>query len=297
MQEEEVSVDLAITQMLRLHQLTGGFLTTDEGNLAFLGSAKYDALFEALEDWRGRREPDDKAVIFCKFTAEVRSICKMLSNMSERFDYFDGSHNDPRIWQDFQDRPDTRVLVVQIETGGVGIDLFRANLGIFFSVGLNYVDYDQARARLLRIGQEKTVLYLHIMMEDTIDMKIRDALQSKGNLAKEVLDTYRKTGEVNMAKTSAAKTKKAKVSKEEVAETDAKTPAASTAKGEGGYNVDAMAAELGLTAFTVRMKLRAAGIEKSGRTYSWSSKKEFQAALAKVRGTKLKNEKSSSDDE
>ena len=56
----------------------------------------------------------------------------------------------------------------------------------------NYANYSQALARLHRIGQKSNVNHIHLIAKDTIDEKIMSALERKEDIAKGVVDNWRK---------------------------------------------------------------------------------------------------------
>jgi SNF2 family DNA or RNA helicase len=81
--------------------------------------------------------------------------------------------------------------VAQIQTAGLGITLTAADTAIFYSLDYSFANYDQARARLHRIGQRNSVTYIHLVARGTVDEKVLKALQKKKNVANEVVDNWR----------------------------------------------------------------------------------------------------------
>lgn len=184
----QTTTPLAITKMLRLQQITGGYLHGDDGNHHRIGSQKLSAFRDFAEDWV------DKLVVFCRFRPEIEdvaAVCKKLGHSVVT--YHGGTPTKLRdsLWQRFQDELHPRVFVAQIGTGGIGIDLFASCTGVFYSTTFSWEDYDQARKRILRNGQTRPVKFIHIQAEGTIDKYISKALKRKGNVAKQVLDLYR----------------------------------------------------------------------------------------------------------
>src|SRR5690606_39834413 len=59
--------------------------------------------------------------------------------------------------KDFQSG-DLQVFIAQIATGGVGITLTAADTAIFYSTDFSLANYEQAKARLHRIGQKNSVV-------------------------------------------------------------------------------------------------------------------------------------------
>lgn len=79
-----------------------------------------------------------------------------------------------------------KVLLVQIQTGSVGIDLTGASVAIFYSVSYNLGEFLQARDRIYRHGQKKSVIEYLLQAEDSIDEVIFAALMGKLDIARQV---------------------------------------------------------------------------------------------------------------
>ena len=92
---------------------------------------------------------------------------------------------------DFQQNPETKVFVAQIQTAGLGITLHAASAAVFYSIDYNYATYAQCLARIHRIGQHNPVTYIHLLVEDSIDDKVLEALARKEDIAKTIVDSWR----------------------------------------------------------------------------------------------------------
>ena len=65
--------------------------------------------------------------------------------------------------------------------------LTQANTVVYYSNGYDLEKRLQSEDRAHRIGQKKSVTYVDIMAEETVDEKIVKALRKKINIASEVL--------------------------------------------------------------------------------------------------------------
>lgn len=200
--DESVTTTTVLTKMLRLQQLTGGFLRTDD-EVTHSNRAKLDALMEMVEDCRASGQ---KLVVFARFTAEIDLIGGELRKAGIRHAVIDGrTPTEPKVNQatgepipsrselvaDFQTNPDTLVFVAQIQTAGLGITLHTATLAVFYSMDFNYANYAQALARIHRIGQRRPCTYVHLIAEGTIDLKVLEAMRRKEDLAAKIVDNWR----------------------------------------------------------------------------------------------------------
>lgn len=190
---QTITASTVLTKMLRLQQLTGGFLMTDESSKPQqISSGKIDALEDIIDDYvigAGK-----KLVVFARFRAEIDLIANLLTKKKVRFGQIYGDIPLDRrgeIVKDFQSNPNTMVFLAQIDTAGLGITLTAADTCVYYSVNFNYAAYSQSLARIHRIGQRNTCTYIHLTVEKTIDELVLKALQKKEDLAKTIVDNWK----------------------------------------------------------------------------------------------------------
>jgi len=175
-----------LTQLMRLHQITCGHFTADDGTTQLIENNRIKELMNILE------ETDGKVIIWANYQRDVNQIIK---NVVEKYgqesivDYYGLTPQEDR--QDnirkFQNGPECRFLIGTPQTGGYGITLTKANTVVYFSNGYDLEKRLQSEDRAHRIGQKKNVTYIDLIAEDTVDEKIVEALRKKINIASEVL--------------------------------------------------------------------------------------------------------------
>ena len=175
-----------LTQLMRLHQITCGHFTADDGSIQLIDSNRIKELMNILEETEG------KAIIWANYQRDVNEIIKhIVKNYGEEsvVDYYGLTPQEER--QDnirkFQNGDECRFLVGTTQTGGYGITLTKANTVIYYSNGYDLEKRLQSEDRAHRIGQNKNVTYIDIICEKTVDEKIVKALRNKINIASEVL--------------------------------------------------------------------------------------------------------------
>jgi SNF2 family DNA or RNA helicase len=188
---QEVTATNILTRLLRLSQLTGGFLGGDENpKPQSVSTAKLDALSELIET---ARESGQKLVIIARFVAEIAAIEALLEKRGIQYSAINGeTKNRAEQVSYFQTDPDVTVFVGQISTAGLGITLTAASTMVFFSTNYSMSDYEQARARIHRVGQRENCTYYHIVARGTVDEKVLKILRDKADLAKTLVDDYRR---------------------------------------------------------------------------------------------------------
>jgi SNF2 family DNA or RNA helicase len=176
----------ALTQLMRLHQITCGHFTADDGSIQTIKNNRISELSDLLEEVEG------KAVIWAHYQYDVNEIVKTITKEygeDSIVTYYGLTPQDER--QDnikkFQDDPKCRFLVGTPSTGGYGITLTAASTMIYYSNGYDLEKRQQSEARIDRIGQEKPMTYIDIICEETVDDRIVKALRKKINIATEIM--------------------------------------------------------------------------------------------------------------
>jgi SNF2 family DNA or RNA helicase len=176
----QITAANAMVKVLRLQQLTGGYLKLDDGTLEQYGTEKKDLLADILEDI----PQDEPVIVFARFTADIANIKEAMSNAKRTCGELSGHANDLKAWQDGE----FNSLAVQIRSGGVGVSLVRSSYCIYYSVGHSLGDYLQSLDRTHRPGQKSTVRYYHLLADGTIDQKVYKALMAKRDVVETIMD-------------------------------------------------------------------------------------------------------------
>ncbi len=187
-----ITVSNVLSRLLRLSQIVGGFIYDDKGSYTQISTAKMELLDEVLSDLL---DAGKKVVIFARFLAELLEINKLLEKRNIDYEYISGDVPPERRGEKvrrFQEDPDCRVFLAQIQTAGLGITLTAADTAIFYSLDYSFANYDQARARIHRIGQRNACTYIHLVVQGTVDEKVLAALQAKKSVADEIVDNWQR---------------------------------------------------------------------------------------------------------
>jgi len=175
-----------LTQLMRLQQITCGHFTSDDGVTQPIANNRITELMNVLEETEG------KAIIWAHYQYDMTAIIKAVGEKygpGSIVDYYGltpQEERQPNIKR-FQDDPECRFIVGTPSTGGYGITLTAANTVIYYSNGYDLEKRLQSEDRAHRIGQKKSVTYVDLMADDTVDEKIVQALRKKINIASEVL--------------------------------------------------------------------------------------------------------------
>ncbi len=186
----EITAANVLTRLLRLSQLTGGFLRGDETDRAErVSSAKLDALSDIVDS---AAQEGGKLVIIARFLPEIDAITEMLERKSIGYSRITGAVKDrDEQVRRFQADHDVAVFVGQIATAGLGITLTAADKMVFYSLDYSMSNFEQTKARVHRVGQRNPCTYIYLVAGNTVDAKVLKALRDKANLAKVLIDDCR----------------------------------------------------------------------------------------------------------
>jgi SNF2 family DNA or RNA helicase len=176
-----------LTQLMRLHQITCGHVMTESGEIVDIENNRLNELMEILEEVEG------KVIIWSHYTHDIRKISAELKKTygeNSVVEYYGKTESETRqeSIEKFQDpRSPVRFFIGNPQTGGYGITLTAASTVIYYSNGYDLEKRLQSEDRAHRIGQKKSVTYIDLIAEKTVDEKIVKALRKKINIASEVL--------------------------------------------------------------------------------------------------------------
>jgi len=176
----------ALTQLMRLQQITCGHFVADDGTTENIKSNRLSELMDILEEVEG------KAIIWAHWQKDIQNIVKEIRRVygpGSVVDYYGLTPQEQRQENKdaFQNDSKVRFFVGTPQTGGYGLTLTAANTVIYYSNGYDLEKRLQSEDRAHRIGQKKSVTYIDIMADETVDAKIVKSLRKKINIASEVL--------------------------------------------------------------------------------------------------------------
>lgn len=177
----EVTVGNALTRLLRLQQITSGHIVTDDERVAEIDDAKRTALADLLDDVPA----DVPVVVFCRFVRDLDVVAQVAEASGRTYGEISGRRKD--LTGNAEMPAGIGLMGVQIASGGVGIDLTRASVAVYYSMGHSLGEYLQSKARLHRPGQKSRVAFLHLVAEATVDEAVMEAMEKKQEVVETVL--------------------------------------------------------------------------------------------------------------
>lgn len=179
----DVTTTIVMTQLMRLHQILCGHITTDDGRVIYLDSRRADAMIDVIE-----QSGDRSVVIWCCYRPDATTVVRKLEEK-----YGEGC---AAIWtggETMDDREageaafqagEKRFMVATQSAGAKGRTWTRGTLVIYYTNSYDLELREQSEDRTHRIGQTGSVTYVDLITQGTVEEKIVTALRNKKNVAR-----------------------------------------------------------------------------------------------------------------
>ena len=197
--DQGITVKTVLERMLRLQEIAGGVITF-ERNPDLFNPEKYEhcripGKNPKVEELLAITEENEvSTIVWCRFLEEIRMVAAALrekygdDSVVEIHGGISEMQRDYNVQNLFQTGR-ARFLVGNAATGGVGLNMTKAELVVYYSNSFSFTDREQSEDRAHRIGQTKSVTYIDIIAEGTVDGLIVDALKSKKDVSEFVRTT------------------------------------------------------------------------------------------------------------
>lgn len=149
-------------------------------------SAKLDACTELIQS---AMEGGHKMLLFSQFTSMLEVIAERLRQENISFYTITGAtpkEERIRLVNAFN-ADDTKVFLISLKAGGVGLNLVGADVVIHYDPWWNIAVQNQATDRAHRIGQTRKVVVYRLIAKGTIEEKIQKLQESKKALSDQII--------------------------------------------------------------------------------------------------------------
>lgn len=187
----EVSAQLVVTALMKMQQITSGFMMDDEGNVARLcgnHNPKLDAVQEQVDEVEG------KVILFAHYRHTIDELESRLHKKNPLVIRGGMKKEDVMaVVASFNGDDDRTLLIAQTSTAKEGLTLLGTNdvpchTTIFVENTYSIIDRTQAEDRNHRHGQNAEQVSYYDLVGSPIEHKIILALQNKKDLIKTVME-------------------------------------------------------------------------------------------------------------
>lgn len=192
----KVEAKIVLEQMLRLQQITGGYLPKMENDKAVgvvplvepQHNPKFREVINILEEGG-----DQRMLVWTRFTHEVLALTELLNEAGFAAMPFYGGLSDREkvsVRKSFQRDDKYRCVVGNPAAGGLGIDEFKAaSLVVYVTNSFDTERRRQSEDRAHRIGSEihDAITYNDIIIPNTIDIKVIATMRNNVKISSAVM--------------------------------------------------------------------------------------------------------------
>ena len=178
-----------LAQMMRLRQITAGFLPDDDGCVEEIGDSKARTIASIAND---TLDSEDRIVVFAVFRREIEQIRQEIARSDTVVLTITGD-TDPEDRLAMRRRfgssdPQRIVLVAQIQTLSLAVnELVTASNAVFASLSTKRDEWVQARDRLNRLGQTRPCTFWYALAPGTVDEVQYDVYRRRSDLERSIL--------------------------------------------------------------------------------------------------------------
>lgn len=177
---ELVTTTIALTKIVKLHQILTGFVITDGETVVNLQNNRINILKQLAET-------TTPMVVFCAYKHNVKQIKEALSDFKVVTYTGDDSSNQKTEAVDSFQNGEADVFV-GTSAAAKGLTLTRASTMVYYSNNYSLETRLQSQDRIHRIGQDNKCTYIDLVVPNSIDEAILKRLEEKKELSGEVLD-------------------------------------------------------------------------------------------------------------
>jgi len=211
--DEDMAVTNALSLYSALQQIVGGFVTRGTGEYGANGleirekvslvPPEKNPKIKELKAFIEQLPNTEQVIIWAKYRFETFQIAEALTGfMTGEFEndielFLDKTDSERKDIIDRMANKKSRYFISTQKSGGTGITLTSVAYVVYFSNRFEYGARMQSEDRNHRIGQLRPVTYVDIVAENTVDTRILDVLEKKGNMA-DYIKGELKTGGVSI---------------------------------------------------------------------------------------------------
>jgi len=184
---ESISAVHAAAGLTKLLQISSGAVYSDEGEVVqFDAKNRLDEVSEVVQ------EATNKVIVFVPFKHAIDIVADRLRKDGFTTEIISGDVSmkaRTKIFKDFQESDDPRVLVIQPQSASHGVTLTAADTIVWFAPIASVETWLQANERINRPSQENKMTIIKIYGSE-VEKKVYDALESKETNQKQLVALY-----------------------------------------------------------------------------------------------------------
>lgn len=186
---EFATASIAMTALMKMQQITNGFLVGKDGTIQHIDNAR----LRALDAWLETIDEDQKLVVWCRFLEDAKILMKHFGDKAVEMTGNVTTEEKTANKYRFIREPEITRAVATPDAAGTGMDGLQdvCNRAIYYSTSEHFINRIQSENRILRVGGGSTAFITDLICRKSPDRKIVRTLKSNKDLAKMTLDDVR----------------------------------------------------------------------------------------------------------
>ena len=168
-----------LSRLTELTKITGGHIGE---NWDRIGSEKLDVLRGIIGDHHDEGTP---LVVAARYRAEIARIQDLCQSLGVPHMTIQGGSDTAFELERWKNRDGCRVMILQPQSGSLGIDLREADHLVWYSLVYQWTDYSQTCDRIALCERPTTIT--HLLAQDTVDWQIARILQEDEDVVETIM--------------------------------------------------------------------------------------------------------------
>lgn len=163
-------------KLMKLREVASGFVINKDQSVTDFENKKEQLLDEVLKELGDRQ-----IIVWCQFQHEIDSLAEKFGGVG----LTSKTKDRDSVIRDFKDGR-TKLLFTHPKLVGKGLTFTGCTYCVYYSLSFSYEEFKQSQDRIHRIGQKNKCTYIILQARDSIEEKMYDCVQRKGNAVDEL---------------------------------------------------------------------------------------------------------------
>lgn len=163
-------------KLMKLREVASGFTIQKDGSINCFENNKDKLLEETIAEIKDR-----PIIVWCQFNHECESLAAKFGGVA----LTSKTKNRDDVIRQFKNG-EINLLFAHPKLIGKGLTFVNCTYNIYYSLSYSYEEYKQSQDRIHRAGQDSKCTYIFLQANDSIEERIYDCVQRKGNAVDEL---------------------------------------------------------------------------------------------------------------
>lgn len=163
-------------KLMKLREITSGFIINKDKTITDFANNKEEALKDVIAEIGNQ-----PIIVWCQFTHEIDTLAEKFGGVG----LTSSTKKRDEIIRKFKNN-EIKLLFTHPKLIGKGLTFANCTYNIYYSLSFSYEEFKQSQDRIHRIGQNNKCTYIVLQANNTIEEKIYNCVQRKGNAVDEL---------------------------------------------------------------------------------------------------------------